>query len=315
MGDSGSYFLGFVLATCSLIGAQKASTTVSLLVPIVALGLPIFDTLFSMFRRMVERRPIFSPDRGHIHHRLLDMGITHRRAVMILYGVCVVLTVAAIGISLGRSWEVGLALFAATVVMIALVRFAGYFEYLNLRRKQRLHLYDAHTERLRWLLPELPKRLNAVHDEAGLREELDRLVAQAQLARIELLAQGGKGSECVLVSEAASDVSRSRDLASAQYPLRLDGDMLGELAFSWRSDAGQASPQMDILLQIVADLVARRLGSLKLESANGAAAQARESGEMAALRGKIAPDSSAFAPPVVAPVTVHRARPRIAKGS
>ncbi|MBK8995837.1 MAG: undecaprenyl/decaprenyl-phosphate alpha-N-acetylglucosaminyl 1-phosphate transferase [Myxococcales bacterium] len=80
MGDSGSYFLGFVLATSSLAGAsQKTSTTVSLLVPVVALGVPIFDTLFSMVRRVLERRPVFSPDRGHIHHRLLDLGITHRR--------------------------------------------------------------------------------------------------------------------------------------------------------------------------------------------------------------------------------------------
>ena len=71
MGDSGSYFLGFVLATTALAGGglqQKASTAVSLLVPVLALGVPIFDTLFSMFRRLVERRPIFSADRGHVHH-------------------------------------------------------------------------------------------------------------------------------------------------------------------------------------------------------------------------------------------------------
>ena len=82
MGDSGSYFLGFVLATTALAGGglqQKASTAVSLLVPVLALGVPIFDTLFSMFRRVLERRPIFSADRGHVHHRLLDIGLTHRR--------------------------------------------------------------------------------------------------------------------------------------------------------------------------------------------------------------------------------------------
>ena len=103
MGDSGSYFLGYVLATISLTGArqQKASTAISLLVPMIALGLPIFDTLFTMFRRYLERRSMFSPDRGYIHHRLLDLGLTHRRTVVLLYGVCVIFTACAIGVSFG----------------------------------------------------------------------------------------------------------------------------------------------------------------------------------------------------------------------
>ena len=102
MGDSGSYFLGYVLALSSLAGVmQKASTTIALLVPILALGVPILDTLFSIVRRSIERRPIFSPDRGHIHHRLLDLGLTHRRAVLILYGMCAILTAGAIVASIG----------------------------------------------------------------------------------------------------------------------------------------------------------------------------------------------------------------------
>lgn len=135
MGDSGSYFLGYLLATTSLTGAmQKTSTAVSLLVPIVALGVPIFDTLFSMLRRKLERRPVFSPDRGHVHHRLLDMGITHRRAVVLLYGVSILMTVSAIAIALGRSWESGLALLVASVVLTGLIRFVGYFDYVRRRR-------------------------------------------------------------------------------------------------------------------------------------------------------------------------------------
>ncbi len=128
MGDSGSYALGFILAASALAAPfQKASTAVSLLVPIVALGVPIVDTLFAMFRRILERRSIFSPDRGHIHHRLLDMGITHRRAVLLIYGASIMLAAAAIAISLGRDWQVGLALTLAAIVMAGLVRSAGLF--------------------------------------------------------------------------------------------------------------------------------------------------------------------------------------------
>jgi UDP-GlcNAc:undecaprenyl-phosphate GlcNAc-1-phosphate transferase len=129
MGDSGSYLLGYVLALTAIAAPfQKASATVSLLVPIVALGVPIVDTLFAMFRRVLERRPIFSPDRGHIHHRLLDMGITHRRAVLIIYGASVALAVAAIVISLGRDWQVGVAITIASLAMFLLVRAAGLFD-------------------------------------------------------------------------------------------------------------------------------------------------------------------------------------------
>lgn len=122
MGDSGSYFLGFTLATASLAGSQKASTAVSLLVPILALGLPIFDTLLSVIRRILERRSLFSPDRGHIHHKLLDLGLTHRRAVLALYSVSLLFALSALAISLGRDWVVGVALLVAALLVAGLVR-------------------------------------------------------------------------------------------------------------------------------------------------------------------------------------------------
>lgn len=126
MGDSGSYFLGFVLSLTAIAGPfQKASVTVSLLGPIVALGVPIVDTLFAMLRRVLERRSIFSPDRGHIHHRLLDLGLTQRRAVLVIYAASVLLTVAAVAISLGRDSTVGFAIMLATVVIVGLMRMTG----------------------------------------------------------------------------------------------------------------------------------------------------------------------------------------------
>ena len=119
MGDSGSYFLGYVLATSSLLGpAQKASTTVSILVPVLAMGVPIFDTLFAMVRRFLERRPVFSPDRGHVHHRLLDMGMTQRRAVLGLYAVAILLTGVGMLVAFDRNREVGVIITAAATVAL-----------------------------------------------------------------------------------------------------------------------------------------------------------------------------------------------------
>lgn len=132
MGDSGSYFLGFTLAVCSIAAPlQKASAAVSITVPLVALGVPVIDTLLTMVRRLFERRPMFAADRGHIHHRLLDMGVTHRRAVLIIYGVTLLLCVAAIGIAFGRRWQVGGALLVVSLVLGGLIRFTGYVQYLT----------------------------------------------------------------------------------------------------------------------------------------------------------------------------------------
>ncbi len=87
MGDCGSLFLGFTIATSSVLCATKSSALVGLALPILALGIPIFDTLFSMLRRFLERRSMFAPDRSHFHHRLLDLGLKQRHAVIVIYAV------------------------------------------------------------------------------------------------------------------------------------------------------------------------------------------------------------------------------------
>jgi UDP-GlcNAc:undecaprenyl-phosphate GlcNAc-1-phosphate transferase len=87
MGDCGSMFLGFILGATSIMCAMKSGTMVALALPAVVLGLPIFDTAFSILRRYLNRWAITSPDRGHLHHRLLDMGLQHRHVVIILYAI------------------------------------------------------------------------------------------------------------------------------------------------------------------------------------------------------------------------------------
>ncbi|MHC4539472.1 MAG: MraY family glycosyltransferase, partial [Planctomycetota bacterium] len=83
MGDCGSMFLGFTLASSSVLCSMKSPVLVGLALPVLALGVPIFDTLFSMLRRFLERRSIFAPDRSHFHHKLIDLGLTQRHVVLI----------------------------------------------------------------------------------------------------------------------------------------------------------------------------------------------------------------------------------------
>ncbi|PKL77457.1 MAG: undecaprenyl-phosphate alpha-N-acetylglucosaminyl 1-phosphate transferase [Candidatus Melainabacteria bacterium HGW-Melainabacteria-1] len=86
MGDCGSLFLGFMLGALSITGAMKVAATVAVFLPILILGIPIFDTTFAIVRRLLARKPIFQADKGHLHHRLLNIGLSQRRAVLLIYG-------------------------------------------------------------------------------------------------------------------------------------------------------------------------------------------------------------------------------------
>lgn len=259
MGDSGSYFLGFTLAVCSIAGPlQKASAAVSIAVPVAALGVPIIDTLLAMVRRFLEKRPLFSPDRGHIHHRLLDMGITHRRAVLIIYGVTIALCVGAISIAFGRQWQVGAAILGVSAVLFGLIRFIGYFEYLVVVGRQKQRIRSRHVEWLRKIIMTLPSRISSARDEGEVLAVLNWLARDARLHWIELrkdkdVVQRWTGADYQDMDE--------RDVTTAVFPLNHDGH---DLRFCWKSEFGDVPPQMEILLQLVMDQLEehlRRVGS------------------------------------------------------
>lgn len=96
MGDTGSMFIGYLLAAISVYGSVKTAATIALIVPAIALGLPIMDTAFAIMRRYTNGRPIFQPDKGHLHHRLLAMGMNQKQAVLLMYAITAVLGIAAV---------------------------------------------------------------------------------------------------------------------------------------------------------------------------------------------------------------------------
>ena len=120
MGDTGSMFLGFILAGVSVIGAVKSTATIALIVPILALGLPIMDTTFAIIRRYRGGVPIFKPDKGHLHHRLLDLGFSQRQAVLLMYVISALLGLSAVVLN-----EVSGGMSIVIVVCVLLVVFLG----------------------------------------------------------------------------------------------------------------------------------------------------------------------------------------------
>jgi UDP-GlcNAc:undecaprenyl-phosphate/decaprenyl-phosphate GlcNAc-1-phosphate transferase len=130
MGDSGSYFLGYMLAALSIQGSIKSQATVVTLMPLIALGLPLMDTLWATIRRFILGQGVFAPDKDHLHHRLIKHGFTHRRAVLILYGVTVGMGGIALILVHSSDERAALILLLIGAGLVFFIRKLGYLEYL-----------------------------------------------------------------------------------------------------------------------------------------------------------------------------------------
>lgn len=119
MGDTGSTFLGYILAVISVDGLFKFYTIISFAVPFLILGIPIFDTAFAIVRRVAKGRTPWSPDRGHLHHRLIDMGFSQKQSVAIIYAVSIVCSIAAV--LLTTSGTVKAIVFVITALIVSML--------------------------------------------------------------------------------------------------------------------------------------------------------------------------------------------------
>lgn len=117
MGDSGALFLGFCLALLSLLGFKQVAI-VSFLTPLILIGVPLSDTLFAIVRRWRQKKPIFSPDKGHLHHCLRELGFSHRQTVLIIYGIAAFFGVLAIIQSSAAMYNANWVTFVVICVMV-----------------------------------------------------------------------------------------------------------------------------------------------------------------------------------------------------
>jgi UDP-GlcNAc:undecaprenyl-phosphate GlcNAc-1-phosphate transferase len=134
LGDSGSLFIGFLLSALALAGAQKAPTIVAVAIPVVSFGLPILETALSILRRLISGRPIFTADAEHIHHKLLQHGMTHRQVVILLYGVSAVFALLSLFLLWPTGSSLGLVLAVLGIGIWIGVQHLGYLEFGELAR-------------------------------------------------------------------------------------------------------------------------------------------------------------------------------------
>jgi UDP-GlcNAc:undecaprenyl-phosphate/decaprenyl-phosphate GlcNAc-1-phosphate transferase len=233
LGDSGSMLLGFLIAALSLVGAsRKAEATVALFIPIVALGLPILDTSIAIVRRWYKKLPISAPDRQHIHHTLVSMGYSQRRAVLTLYVICLLLAAAALVITFARS-EVVLFVIGSLIVtafvcirIFSGVRLADVLDKLSddAERRQR-------SSQARVLMEQAVERMRHANGIAGLWSACVRVFEELGLDRAQLVLGSAPLDTWAWQNKEgeSGQEDASADEWSARLGLRHDSRFIGEL--------------------------------------------------------------------------------------
>lgn len=124
MGDTGALFLGFMIAVLSLLGFKNV-TMISLIVPVIILGVPISDTFFAIIRRIVNKQPLSAPDKSHLHHCMLRLGYSHRQTVLLIYAMAASFGLAAFIFSMSTMWGALLIIGVLTLAIEVFVEKVG----------------------------------------------------------------------------------------------------------------------------------------------------------------------------------------------
>lgn len=181
IGDCGSLFLGWILAASSIYGASfKGSTAVAVLGPILILGLPILDTLLAMVRRILRGGSPFDGDREHVHHLLLDLGLSQRRSVLLLWALCAAFALAGLIVTATSSFDTAVALVSLLIVL------AVFERRLGLLRRTRGTDRDADARRLLEDATSLARRLQEAASAEEAWEALTERADALELYRLSL---------------------------------------------------------------------------------------------------------------------------------
>jgi UDP-GlcNAc:undecaprenyl-phosphate GlcNAc-1-phosphate transferase len=244
MGDTGSMFLGFVLGTIAIEFSQKASAAVAILIPILALGLPLFDTGLAVVRRAAGGRPIFQADREHIHHRLLEMGLTHKQAVLALYMLSILLGTMAVALS-----------YASSAQSMAILGGLGGLLYLLLSR---LGYLGGASE------PPAAELASGIDVKSGdMREVWAAVRALAEFVAASSvtlrLVQRGAGGETVERSYSSGAASPAGEALYMRFRVPADGRELAVLELGWRHAGFELQAEHHAAIAELCDQLARTL--------------------------------------------------------
>ena len=276
MGDTGSMFLGLVLATSAIRTHQKSSTAVAMLIPVVVLGLPIGDTLLSIVRRAVRGAPIFHSDRGHIHHRLLAAGLSQRQVVLVLYGICALLGATAIGLTRATAGQTVLFLAGIGIVAFVLLAFAGYIRFGVARqvlgdRRRNLEMRGA--------IREIGESLRGAAAAEEVWECVKRAGRSLGASCVELALAESRGGERVVAVRSVGFDEAAVDLLRARYSLLGERPDDGAIELGWSDGRSAVDRDTEIAVELLCEHVLAAVRRI------GGAAERVDNGKVVSLRG------------------------------
>lgn len=280
MGDAGSLFIGFLVAAVSLMTNTKSTTTVALLIPVLTLGLPLLDTALAAFRRLLRGKSPFSADMDHVHHRLLKMGLTHRRAVLALWGFCLLACISAMGVVFTYGRYSLYILGGFTVIALLLARRLGYIrpetwvnQYHEGReeRQRRRGVQDkveavTHSIEGAEDMDELFSLLGRIHQLHNY-DEVRLEIYSPELSDPTPVPEGvdptyNRSLEWsrATPSPAAHSESRADDALEITFDLRSPQGRLGRISYRYTDGRTQLSTEEESIMDQVHAALARRLG-------------------------------------------------------
>src|SRR5215813_5162942 len=250
MGDAGSMFLGFVLATVSIKTSAKSGTVVAMLVPILALGLPIMDTLLAVIRRSLLGRAIFSSDKEHIHHRLMSrLVMSHRQAVLVLYGICCLFALTALGIAHANSSQGTMLL-----VVFILIRKLGY---LSARELTDANGVRRRNIQLRSLVKQVNEEIAAAQTIEQVWHSVRPLADALQASSLELLMERtGSNMQDVMRFETRRGNGAGAPL-SMSLEISWNERRFGSLGLAWRDGRRESDRDAELALEVIADAIGK----------------------------------------------------------
>ncbi len=267
MGDSGSYFLGFVLAAISLTGSHKSTAVVAIATPLLALGIPILDTAMAITRRAVAGQPIFSPDRGHMHHIMLDSGHSTFKTLGMFYSSTSILALAGIIVTIGQQHETVIALATVCVLIIYLIRIIG-FRASSARESVDPQWVSTKASTLLELLPDFIERLNHAQSMEDVELLLKGLGEKSHLVSVSISPTLSSKYQFDWRQEQEKQPARTQ-LLSVEHGLDFDSSNFGTLNICWFSEHAKPSLETKTLIRVFATMLARKQSRLSLELERG----------------------------------------------
>ncbi len=252
LGDSGSLFLGFYLGGLSLWASEKSAIAFALLIPIIALGLPIIDMIYAIIRRWNRGVSIGEADRDHIHHKLLEKGYSHRKAVLLLYGINFLLAGIAGLLLFTRNSFAAYIVVALGVIFIVGTRFLGFFKFSRVFQNMIKKWKDSQKAKFLAFRTRLLSRAFEEEKTLGGRWKLaGELFAEVgiQRASIVLASQTGK----TLTWSAPNPIRETDRTVNLNLPLSGEAGPLGQLEIIWISSQGLFPPGISRVLNVMAN--------------------------------------------------------------